>query len=228
MPLSKEKNSHYDHVCSHERFIKDIANHQMHILHDDGVYRHVRYKRPDTSAYYFDLVTWPGHLAITGDMGANLFGRTEDMFKFFRQAHGCGCINPGYWAEKLKTDGERNNINEFDEDAFKRVINKYRLDWMRSMKENGDSKEDRRDLWEAVEDNVLCYLEYGAERVKAAAYEFSHRIRRDTTSYFVYSFEDLFEHSFSKFTFHYIWRCRAIAWAIEQYDAARRFSMDDA
>lgn len=203
--------SHYDHICSRERFAKDTANHQIQILRDDGVYRHILCKEKGTSAYHFNIVTWPGYLAITGDMGANLFCRLDDMFAFFRTDRDHGYINPGYWQEKLQCDGERDGTREFDEDEFKRVINEYRAKWMREMKENGIDKRNRRDLWEAVDDQVLIYADEKC-RAELAAYDFNEQ---------GYSFTDLFEHTFTKYTFHYIWRCRAIAWAIEQYDLAK-------
>ena len=74
--------SYYDDICSRERFAKDTATHAMTILRDDGLYRHLRFKRPNTSSYYFDIITWPGYLAITGDMGAK-------SLLVFRSAGGC-------------------------------------------------------------------------------------------------------------------------------------------
>lgn len=211
--------SHYDHTCSRKLFAKDIANHQITILRDDGVYRHILCKEKGTSAYHFNIITWPGYLAITGDMGANLFCRLDDMFEFFRSERDHGYINPGYWAEKLQCDGERAGVEEFNADKFKRVINEYRTRWMRDMKKNGDSEQQRRDLWEAVDDRVLCHLDDGQNRAGIAAYEFSYSCPYSRGQH--YQFDDLFEHNFTRYTFHYIWRCRAIVWAIEQYDLQR-------
>jgi hypothetical protein len=81
------------------RFIKDTAEHEMTILHNDGLYRHLRFKKPGTRFYWFDLITWPGYLTIAGDMGTFTFERTEDMLTFFR---GAGDINPQYWSEKIR------------------------------------------------------------------------------------------------------------------------------
>ncbi len=204
----------YEKICSQTRFNKDTADHAMTIFHDDGIYRHLRFRDPKTTSYYFDLVTWPGHLAITGDMGSNLFCRTEDMFKFFRTDRGHGTdINPGYWNEKLQCDGERDGTKEFDEDAFTRVINEYRIEWMRQMKESKFSKEDRRELWQGVEYEVMDAIGNYGENAVTKAFEFSKKYNGVT-----YQFDDLFEHSFKKFTFHYIWRCRAIACGIKMYD----------
>lgn len=81
-----------------EFFDRDIAQHRMTILRDDGLYRHLRFSRPDTRNMSFDILTWPGYLAYVGDMGDYVFQRTEDMFEFFRHDR----INPQYWAEKVQ------------------------------------------------------------------------------------------------------------------------------
>ena len=84
-------------------FMRNISQHQLIVHHDDGVYRHITGKRPGTIDMHFNVVTFPGYLAYTGDMGAYTFFRTHDMFTFFRQKPGrFGYINPHYWAEKLE------------------------------------------------------------------------------------------------------------------------------
>ncbi len=70
--------------CDEARFLKDVANHEMQIIRDDGVQRHLRFKKPGTMCYHFDLITWGGHLCYTGDMGTYVFTRVHDMFDFFR------------------------------------------------------------------------------------------------------------------------------------------------
>jgi hypothetical protein len=107
-----------------EEFIKDVSQHKMQILRDDGLYRHIRFKRENTSCYYFDLITWPGALCYTGDMGTFVFSRIPDMFEFFRTDGEKGAdlrINPGYWSEKLlAVDGGRHSASpmEFDPHKF--------------------------------------------------------------------------------------------------------------
>ena len=85
-----------------DRFLRDIAQHQMTILRDDGVYRHLRFQVPGTPHRQFDLVTWPGYLAYTGDMGAYVFTRVHDMFKFFRRELQSYDMDMHYWAEKCE------------------------------------------------------------------------------------------------------------------------------
>lgn len=83
-----------------EQFKAETAEHLMTVLMDQSPeqpYRHVRFARPGTGIWSFSLVTWPGHLSISGDLESFTFRRLRDMFDFFRG----GYVNPGYWAEKL-------------------------------------------------------------------------------------------------------------------------------
>ena len=52
-----------------ESFLKNVKAHKMHVLKDDGVYRHVKFKNPETGNRWFEIVTWPNCLCIGGDMG---------------------------------------------------------------------------------------------------------------------------------------------------------------
>ncbi|GGJ56127.1 hypothetical protein [Glutamicibacter ardleyensis] len=102
-----------------QTFNKNLGDHVMTVLHDEGLYRHLRFKNPKNGFYWFDLITWPGNLTITGDMGTYTFARTEDMFTFFT-----GQINTGYWAEKLRAgaSGGRSEVKNYDVDLCKRWI----------------------------------------------------------------------------------------------------------
>lgn len=204
------------------RFLRDIADHQMTILRDDGVNRHIRFRKPGTVCYGFDLVTWPGALCYTGDMGTYVFQRLEDMFEFFRtdrRGGNCLTINPQYWSEKLIATNchgrSAGGATEFDPGRFRQVINEYRVRWMREAKLKGCTKEERRDLWDAVDDEVLWVVDDGEHLAYNAAYDFTHRCRD-----LQFCFTDLFEHCFERYTVHFTWCCYALAWGIQQYDAA--------
>ncbi|QJD98625.1 hypothetical protein HH212_00030 [Massilia forsythiae] len=222
--------------CTQERFLRDVGSHVMTILRDDGLNRHVRFKRPDTSCYYFDLITWPGYLCYTGDMGTFVFKRIEDMFEFFghdRAYHASRgralAINLGYWGEKLvAVDANGANsgrkAKEFDQDKFTRVINEYRVQWMRRGKDEGTlDKDQRRELWEQVQSEVLDRVEDGEHYATTAAYEFSYR--NDPYSAAPrgpsWHFEELFEHDFTEYTGAFTWCCYALAWGIQKYDEAK-------
>ena len=207
--------SYYDDICSRERFAKDTATHAMTILRDDGLYRHLRFKRPDTSSYYFDIITWPGYLAITGDMGANLFCRTEDMFEFFRtdrkHVNDTCNINPGYWAEKIQTDG-RDAHMEWAVEKFNKIITNLLNEYLADCELDEDEKEELRDK---VQTELLDPMD------EYAAIE-SLRSWHDEN----FTLELCDFPSDKQFTFHYIWRCRAIAWGIELYDSQKSGEAD--
>ncbi len=61
-------------MASQSRFLFDVREHQMTIELDQGVHRSILFKRPRSSSYHFRLVTWPGHLAISGDCESFTFG----------------------------------------------------------------------------------------------------------------------------------------------------------
>ena len=123
-----------DQACTEKRFLDNVAHHDMTILRNDGVDRHLRFRKPGTIIYGFDLITWPGHLCITGDCGTYVFSRVDDMFCFFRMSINdfnhhkdrAVNINPGYWGEKLLSVGRNAGYKEFDESAFKDRVKQYR------------------------------------------------------------------------------------------------------
>ena len=84
-----------------EQFEKDVAKHELLVRHENGAYRHLYFGAPGTNCDSFSVVTWPGHLALTGDRGDYLFRRENDMVQFFRKLdNGGGAPNLRYWAEK--------------------------------------------------------------------------------------------------------------------------------
>jgi hypothetical protein len=217
------------HDPTEERFLADVAEHQMHVLMENGVYRHIRFKRPGTGCYHFDLITYPGHLVYSGDMGCYVFSRVDDMFEFFRtdprdwnyNRNGGLSINPGYWSEKLQAvDGTRSaaSATEFDEDKFKRAVVEHLVMWIR---ENRDrtKKAERRDLWDSVMSDVIdADGDNGGLRKQIAAHDFSQHVN-NRVGYFC--FEDFWEHNLTRFTFRFIWCCYALAWGIRHYDASK-------
>lgn len=213
-----------DNDCTETSFLKDVATHQMHILRDDGINRHIRFSRPNTNCYHFDLITWAGKLCYTGDMGTYVFSRIEDMFQFFRtdkndfnyNKNGLS-INLGYWSEKLlAVDGGRSGgkIREFDEDKFNKVIISHLVEWIREHKES-TSKDERRDLWDTVISDVIqADGDSDGIRKQIAGHDFHHTVNSQHDFYF----QDLWESNMQQYTYHFKWCCYALAWGIEQYD----------
>ncbi len=106
------------------RFERETADHQLTVMRDDGIYRHLRIQEPGSGAYWFDLITWPGCLTVTGDCGTFVFARIQDMFEFFESPH--GRINPHYWSEKLRAPDHR-HVKAYAHEAFERRVR----DWAR-------------------------------------------------------------------------------------------------
>ena len=222
--------------CTEERFLKNVKDHQILVIRDDGVNRHIRFRKPNSSNMYFDLITWPGYLCFTGDMGTYVFQRLEDMFQFFRadreyyaRRHGQQrlFINQSYWSEKLKavdvSGSCSGSATEFSPERFKQVINEYRVRWIRDARSyNSMTKEKRRELWEAVQEEVLDYLDDGEQAVYARASEFHWTAGRFLPGdYPSYAFEELWDHRFTDYTFHFTWCCYALAWGIQKYDESK-------
>jgi hypothetical protein len=209
--------------CTPERFAKDVANHVMIVKLDSGLDRRLKFRNPTCSAYWFEIVTWPGALCIHGDMGTYVFSRLDDMFKFFRSEE--GKINRSYWAEKLQGDyrGRSSRGMEFSMDLFRAAIkDQFRRSW----KGKCYSKEAfdlRRECWDEVKDQLLAMSDDGEDYCIRAVMDYRFDMPRGTGMFSMdrFEFHDFWENSFHEFTFHFTWCCRAIVWAIEQYDAAK-------
>jgi hypothetical protein len=189
----------------------------MPVIRDDGLYRHLRFSRPDSAIMRFDLVTWPGYLAYVGDMGDYVFTRTPDMFQFFRAHGNLERINPHYWAEKCVAR-DRDGIEEFDEDLFKSQVMECLVEWIRDRRDE-TTKDERRELWEAVVDGIVNAAgDGGGWRKQIAANDFSHRVNDRLE----FSLVDFWEVSVTKYTHRYVWCCYALVWGVHRYDEANK------
>jgi hypothetical protein len=197
-----------------ERFLADVREHEMHVLRDEGVYRHLRFSKPGTMDDHFDLVTWPGYLCFTGDRGTYVFWRKEDMLTFFHQAQeGALRINPYYWSQKVEAQDKNGGVFEYDHRMFTRYVLDDLIGWLREGKRDGTlSKESRRELWESVCDEVLCLREEGETLAKNAAMDFTIILEGN-----IYSFSDVWEWDCRDYTNCFLWACYAIAWGVSRY-----------
>lgn len=213
--------------CTEEQFLKDVAEHQMTVVRDDGLYRHVRFKAPGTMMEHFDLITWPGYLCYTGDMGTFVFTRLRDMFEFFRtdREHFTRrpgrehlAINPGYWSEKLEATDRCGGHESFSEERFRRAVIGDLVAWLRGHRDE-TTKGERRELWEAVMSEVIeADSDRGGHRKQCAAHDFHHQIRHDLSFYF----QDFSEHSVDDYSCRFMWCCYALAWGVEKYDESKQ------
>lgn len=223
--------------CTEESFLRDVAQHQMTVIHDAGELRHIRFGRPGDSNMHFNVTTVPGYLMFTGDMGAWSFSRLRDMFEFFRgKEEGPLRINRQYWSEKLiaasctgRFDG---SATEYSEELFKSALWREALSLARRMKESGVSAEHRAEMLK----ELRWVRDAGTNEHAAhqAAHDFEYRAptpesQRRGLRYFLteersdraWGFTDFYENNLRTYTYHFIWACYAIAWAIRVYDASK-------
>jgi hypothetical protein len=191
----------------------------MTILHDDGLYRHLRFAEPGTGMYHFDLVTWPGRLTIVGDMPpeALVFSRLDDMFQFFR---GAGDINPGYWAEKLRSG--RGAAEKYSMDLFRQIVAERVADAVEADEDLGPVDDDRPGLAAAVEAALTDDYDYEHEEgAREFLIDFVYRYTDAAGAARSFKFTDTWEWDFAEYDWAYLWACHAIRWGVAQYDAAK-------
>ncbi|MDR3004834.1 MAG: hypothetical protein LBV14_11445 [Acidovorax sp.] len=205
--------------------MKDVAQHIMEPLNDNGVYRHLRFREPGTMCMHFDLVTWPGHLCYTGDMGTFVFTRVYDMLNFFRterRVDGTFSIDHRYWAEKCEGQDKCDGLREFDADAFKREITQQRRRLFLNYAKYMDA-DMRRDFWGELED-VKRSANDGEHATYAAVQDWSFEINKPSRwsdgNELIHIDTDDFP-SCKQYTMRFLWCCQALAWGIEKYDAAK-------
>jgi len=202
------------------RFQREVASHRMTVLHDDGLYRHLRFRehrlcndaqyRPGSSFYWFDLITWPGCLAIHGDCGSYVFSREQDMFTFFRGSR----INPQYWAEKVCSG--REGLRRYDEGVFRNCV----LEDFTDAARNGGVP---RGLGRAVREEILgseeTYYEVGARQVlDSFSYYVNEKDQYDPRKQPDFQFDGIWEWDLTDWDWQFLWCCHAIQWGISQYD----------
>lgn len=208
-------------VC---RFISDIANHRLKVIRDDGLYRHLRMQNPGTSCYYYDIVTWPGYLCVTGDMGTWTFSRIADMFDFFGGAFELG-INTHYWSEKLEA-GAGNSAREaiareYDHDAFCESLLEWQNDYLEvdedaepEPDEDWNDDDDREDSDEARIREIVRELTRAGFSNDVEAYQAVDNADWPEGM----STWDICESlTFKTYTSHFRWILMAIVWGIGKY-----------
>jgi len=192
-----------DYAEDAARFKQETAGHEMVVLHDDGLYRHLVFANPKPSLYRFDLITWANNLVIRGDGPNFMFSvfPTADLFDLFRETGRHG-IQPGYWQEKAIAG----RVRSWSEDRFKK--------WL--IQEAASNEAAYPGLMDAVDAQILNSddhsLEYrGTAEYAVASFDHDYRLR----------LPERWEESFEDYSWEFLWACHAIVWGIAQYDAAK-------
>ncbi len=201
--------------CTKEIFLRDVKDHQMTVVLDNGVNRNLIFRNPACYNLWFGITTWEDYLCIYGDMGDSVFSRNTDMFCFFRMKkndfnyNGDLSISPGYWHEKLKSISRFEGDKKFSPKLFEENIKEY---FDRLVEDDELDKQTADALWEEIDNEILCQLEDNNE-------ESMYRLVSDFKSEDGYEFNDFWECNNREYTYHYIWQLYAIVWAIKQYDS---------
>lgn len=203
-----------------DAFQSDVEKHVVSVLRDDGLYRHLRCSR-GSYAYSFDVITWPGYLCYSGDMGCFVFTRVPDMFEFFRGRR-TATIDRGYLAEKAVAADKHDGLREYSERLFQSAVE---ADIAAFVEANELTEADAADLRQLVQDDVLPAGDNMRDAVRAALdFRWSPRRLGDTRGQEV--FPGFWEHRLEDYTYRFVWCCYAIPWAIEQYDETEQAQVE--
>lgn len=192
-------------------FLADVSKHEMSVKHNDGIYKHVVFRAPNSSKYWFEIVTWPGSLSINGDCGSFTFSRITNMVDFFCADNfdvlSTTAPNFGYWSNKCTASDTADGIREFDLEAFRE----------NAQKEIESAIEHAGDELRAASAQ-LCRKVFFSRVVKPH-FEFEWEARAAINSFEYESngitihIVDFYEHKCQKYSSNYEWCCYALAWA---------------
>lgn len=216
---------------TYEQFLRDVSKHKLTVAMDHGVNRILKFNDGSFNMA-FQIVTFPGHLVYTGDMGTYTFQRIFDMFQFFRRAEpsdpdGKYRINPQYWSEKVLSQDRHHAITNYDHDLFVEAVKEDVRDYIES---NPDCDPDR--LTEEVEDDLLRETFSNAQQAMEAVSRFEYTVPSEVLTgglsfqsrKKLWIFQDFYEHRLESYSYHFIWCCYALVWGIAQYDAQKEAS----
>lgn len=190
------------------RFAVETQDHQMTVLLDQGLYRHLKFRGPRNELYWFEIVTSPGQLTFSGDGDSFVFRLADDMFEMFRRSSRSGGINAGYWAEKVRTG----NARSYSRERFEEIVEQQ----VAAAEPRFPGLRD--DVREFVLDSVVYDVDYEASALMAAL-DFEYRPPGATGAPF--RFEYVHEWDLRDFDWWFLFACHAIVHAIQQYDAWR-------
>lgn len=197
-------------TASATRFARDTASHEMKVLFDQGLYRHLRFEASDRSGYRFDLHTSPNRLMFHGEVGTYVFSvwPTADLFNVFRESSLGDRPNFGYWNEKLTAWSER--AIQFSNELFDKQVAKELAkaeEFFPGVAEAWKSfvEAEYNTEYEEIAREALAAFEYLPEGQWGEAWRF-----RYTT-----------EWQLDDWDWRYLWACHAALYGIAKFDAAK-------
>ena len=231
-------------------FKRATKGHQVSVVQEDGLYRHLRFQTPGNgSSYGYDLITWPYNLVIRGGWTfAFAIDATEDMFDLFRRTSFPGEINPSYWEQKVVAG--RDEVESFSEELLRKEIEDTVQQWERDDLDSrvakracvrwaSDLREDvRKDIEKAVDADWRAYKQQLREAVDEHFFdemgeynlEYQSEAYRALNEFsfmrdgdeWPHAFSDWHEWRLTEYSPGFLWACHAIRHGIDLYDAARK------
>jgi hypothetical protein len=197
------------------RFARETSAHEMTVLFDVGLYRHLRFAAPDGSGYRFDLHTSPNRLMFVGEVGTYVFSvfPTEDMFQLLRESSIGGQPNFGYWREKLKAWNEP--AIQFSTELFDEHVAK-------ELAQAEEHFPGVTEAWREHTEGVLCEYSTDSEdaaREAMAAFEYLPSDQVGMAWRFLAPYTR--EWKLDDFDWRYLWVCHAALWGANRYVAAK-------
>ncbi|MFI8177985.1 hypothetical protein ACIF6H_32345 [Streptomyces microflavus] len=188
-----------------ERFAAESGDATVTVRRDDGLYRHLEVNMPKSSAYWCELMTWPGALAITGHTGTHVFRRDDDMLAFFRMCMSTGIsweVDARYWAEKVQPHGER-DVQSYAKNRVRAYIKQAAQ----------EAEADHPGLVDEVEEELFSRYSSADLETEAGAKAALARFEFDGFRFDTAGWE------FTEYDYWFIYTCQVIAWTVAQYDA---------
>lgn len=214
------------HADVFSAFTEHTSDHELTVIHDDGLYRHVRMAKPGTRIWSWDIVTWPGYLTIVGDIANGYtFTRDQDMFAFFYTpknqrstfTDGAPHLDLRYWAEKL-VGPTGSHVKEYSRAVFAELVD----DRLRELiEENTVDPRDAEEFGDTPDPDGMTEAKAEAVRQDAAWHgedeNSAHEWMRDHPEVMG---EDSFENDVTDFTFQYVLAALAIEATVRRYTSA--------
>lgn len=208
-------------------FEAETGHHEMTVLLDQAAptaggqpgtpHRHLHFARhlPDGRAsdlWSFDLITWPGHLAISGDLGSFTFRCLHDMADFFAGQN----IRPSYWAEKLVAGTPHGS---FSSERYLAGIAEAMEAYRPGSFAGALDETAYAGLQQAVKRDLIDEMPQDVEEARQQLADFVYYYDGPTSRRNAFRFHDVWEIDLAGYDHRYLLACHAIQYGINRYRA---------
>jgi len=197
-------------VSNHSQFMAEMAKHTLTIKQDDGHYKHLVMAEAGEFENAFEVIAFPHHIMITGDMGTYCFSRTLDMMKWFIKDGDKAIASPQIelhrWYSKLVSTDSYLGAKKKSLTLAKQEVEQNRDFYI-------NEYPDQASIINSAFDDLIDYAEMGVEMLLIEMYGFSFTIDGNEHQPFTDFEADTVEAYVSQFA----WCCYAINFAIGEY-----------